>query len=174
MNEVIFLRLIRQFRREIHCADLRFVLLFALGSLLLGLFSFILGGGHSLYHHICLPHFAPSAFAMWLIWTFVYLMIGAAAGIVFSTMHCCRIRPLKRGILWWSIGLALNLIWFPLFFGVCAWFFALLLIPLMIFFTFLTIRSFVRTSLLSAFLMLLYAIWLFVCFFLQFVVILCN
>lgn len=174
MNEVIFLRLIRQFRREIHCADWRFVLLLSLGSLLLGIVSALLGGGHSLYYHIRLPHFAPSAFAMWLVWTVVYLLIGAAAGLVVSAVQSCQIRFLKRGLIWWSIGLVLNLIWFPLFFGACAWLLALILIPAMIFFAFLTIRSFIRTSLLSAIIMVLYSGWLFICLFLQITVILCN
>lgn len=172
--EVICLRLLRQFKREVHCADERFVLLFALTSLLIGGLSALIGGGHSLYYHICLPRFAPAPIAFLVIWTVIYLAIGVAAGIVCSSVHC-SLRALGRaGLIWWLVGLILNFLWFPLFFGSCAWLISLLLIPLMILTALLTAIAFARRSLLSALIMFLYVIWLFFCFLLQLIVILCN
>lgn len=168
------MRLFRSFKREVRCADERCVLFFALGSLLLGMLSALIGRGHSLYYHICLPRFAPSPFCLWIIWTILYLAIGAAAGIVFSTGRCCRVNVVHNGILCWGVGLALNLLWFPLFFGAGHFLLSLLLIPFMILIALLTISSFARTSLLSALIMTLYTLWLFFCFFLQVAVILCN
>lgn len=168
------MRLFRRFKREVCCADLRFVLLFSLGSLLLGFLSALIGGGHSLYYHICLPKFAPSPFCLCLIWTVFYLAIGAAAGIILSTGCCCRINLRHSGILWWVFGLLLSLIWFPLFFGTGRFLLSLLVIPVMIFVAIFTVFDFARRSLLSASIMVLYVVWLFFCFFLQVAVILCN
>lgn len=174
MNEVIFLRLFRAFKREVNCADLSVILLFSAGSLLLGILSALIGGGHSLYYHLCMPRFAPPPFILWLIWTVVYLAIGSAAGIAISIDRCRRLSLRHTGIVWWSIGLALNLLWFPLFFGAGSFLLSLLLIPLMIIVALLTVRAFLRRSLLAALVMVLYALWLFFCFFLEVVVILCN
>lgn len=168
------MRLVRSFERELRCADGRFILIFALGSLLFGMLSALLGRGHALYYHICLPRFAPSSLGLWIIWTFFYLAIGAAAGIVLSAGRCCRRNVRRSGIVWWSIVMALGFLWFPCFFGAGRFLLSLLLIPLMILASFQTIRGFIRISLLSALVMVLYAVWLFFCFFLQVAVILCN
>lgn len=168
------MRFFRALKREVHCIHLSIVLIFATGSLLLGILSALIGGGHSLYYHICLPRIAPSAFCMWLIWTMMYLLLGASAGIVVSGTRCCRSRLKHSGIIWWIIGLLLNLLWFPLFFGAGRFLLSLLLVPILVFIALLTVLSFLRSGLLPALLMLIYALWLIVCFFLQIAVILCN
>lgn len=181
MNEVIFLRFFRQIKREAACADWRLVLLFSVGTLLVGMLSAVICGAHA--HRICLPRFAPSRFILWLIWTIIYLLIGAAAGIAFSAGRCgranicglCRIQGVRgKGLLWWAIGLLLNFLWCPLFFGAGAMLLSLLLIPLIILCAYMTVCVFVRVGLLPTLIMLLYILWLFICFFLQIAVILCN
>lgn len=168
------MRLFRQFKRELSCADLRAVLIFALGSLVAGMLSALIGGSYAMYYHICLPRWAPSPFGFWLIWTVFYLLIGIAAGLIFSDRRCSGRRLAQSGILCWAVGFALSLLWSPLFFGRGAWLASLLVIPLMILCALRTVKRFARASLLAAFLMLLYVIWLFLLFFLQVAVILCN
>jgi len=142
--------------------------------LLCGILSAVSVGSFSLFSEIVRPRFTPPAFLFPIVWTFLYLLIGAAAGAVICqkerALDICR----YRGLLLFVIMMVFNFIWAPLFFGARAFFAALCAIIMMILLTVFTIGYFYRIYKISAAAMALYLVWLIFAAYLNLAVIILN
>ena len=168
------MKIITYLRREYICADFASILVFALASLAIGIISFLIGGSAELYGEIILPKFAPPALVFGIVWTVIFLMIGTAAGNVFSR-KCPSVSKSRRiGTLFYFITLFFTFIWYPIFFGAQAFFCGLVIVAFIIGACLLTVREYLKVSFLSAFLMLLYLFWLVFAFFLNLCVVILN
>lgn len=64
------------------------------------------------YRSLTLPAWQPPGAAFGIVWTALYLLIGAAAALVWTSVH-----PFRRfALLLFAVQLALNLAWTPVFF----------------------------------------------------------
>ncbi len=131
--------------------------------LLLGFVSALLSRSKSFglfYRLFEKPPGAPPSFVFPIVWTFLYLLIGAAAGAVLCVKDRALAADKWRGLLLFGIMLVFNLIWSPLFFGMGAFFAAFLTVIVMIAATLCVISAFGRIFFVSTAAMVIYLIWL--------------
>ncbi|WP_423832477.1 TspO/MBR family protein [Streptomyces manipurensis] len=102
------------------------------------------------------PPWAPPAWLFGPVWTVLYATIGIAAWLVWR--HPDRARA-RTALVWWSVQLALNLAWTPLFFAAGQYGLALLDIVLLLAALCVTVVQFRRTSPRAALLLLPYLLW---------------
>ena len=65
------------------------------------------------YRPLAKPSWTPPDAAFPIAWTILYVLMGIAAGLVWTRRH----RGRRRAIGWFLIQLALNVLWSPVFFG---------------------------------------------------------
>ncbi len=169
MCEVIFMSMIRTGKRKISgiiraelCRiDLRCVIVGAAVVLLCGFFSSLAAGSAAQYRELEKPAGSPPAFLFPLVWTFLYLLIGGAAGAVACSKERALAGDRFRGLAAFGLMMILNFIWAPLFFGAGAYLTAFLDVAAMIVLTFFCAVYFGRVYLVSALAMSAYLLWLF-------------
>ncbi len=147
-------------RSSLCALDLRIVLTGALVCLLLGILSAFAAGGFELYGTLCLPLSAPDAFIFPVIWSIMYLLIGAASGIVIASRDKCYGVQRRRGLFYFTVMLMLNLMWAPAFFGCGLFFVGFVMICAMIIFTFFILLCYSNINFISAALIFIYWLWL--------------
>ena len=148
---------IRQFFAE---NNLPFLLLCGFVFLASGFLSAFFTGGSELYSDILLPSFAPPAFVFPLVWSILYLLIGASFGIVFLDKRKGLSTEKRKGLILLILQHLFNLIWYPLFFGAQNFFVSLVDILIMIFLTVLVIYFFSAISKTATVFLFIYLLWL--------------
>ncbi|MEV6572992.1 TspO/MBR family protein [Streptomyces sp. NPDC051577] len=109
----------------------------------------------SVYASLVRPGWAPPGWLFGPVWTVLYASIAVAAWLVLR-------RPAgstRTAMTWWSVQLALNLAWTPLFFAAGQYGLAFLDICLLLTALALTLRSFTRHRKSAALMLLPYAAW---------------
>lgn len=146
----------------------------ALLVLVVGVLVALLGGDRSLFSVVHKPAFTPPAFVFPIVWTVIYLLIGGAAGAVLG--ENCRAPESEkyRSLFLFMLGLLLNYLWYPLFFGAGALLIAFIDILLMIVLAFITARIFGRIVYASGLCMWIYLAWLCFAALLNFSVLILN
>ena len=167
-------RLCATLRSELCRIDVRCVIAGAVIVLLCGFLSALAGGSAADYSELELPHGAPPGFVFGIVWTFLYIIIGGAAGAV----ACCRERSCEqdkyKGLLFFIIMMVFNFIWYPLFFGAEAFFAAFIAIIVMIITSFFAMCSFFRVYIVCGAAMAVYIAWLFFAAYLNLAVLILN
>ncbi|HMB62462.1 MAG TPA: TspO/MBR family protein [Eudoraea sp.] len=106
------------------------------------------------------PVFNPPNWIFAPVWTLLYILMGISAGIV-SAMGFFHNR-VKIALYYFGFQLLFNALWSVVFFGFRSAFWALLIILVLLALILATIRWFKAVSLLSAYLLIPYFLW--VCF----------
>ena len=108
------------------------------------------------YSELVKPSWTPPDFIFPLAWTFLYVLIGLAAWLVWYSK-----KPgYEKALGLWVLQLIFNALWTPIFFGLQAISHSLIVIDLLWIFTLITMIVFYRYSRFAAFLMFIYALWL--------------
>jgi translocator protein len=107
------------------------------------------------YAQLAKPSFTPPNWVFGPVWTALYLMMAAAAWLVWRSDHGDRSRALAA----WGIQLALNLAWSVLFFGFKQIGIALVEIAILLVAIAATIRLSARISRPAAWLLVPYLAW---------------
>ncbi|MET9887345.1 TspO/MBR family protein [Streptomyces sp. NPDC006430] len=110
----------------------------------------------AVYRSLQRPAWAPPAWLFGPVWTVLYATIAIAAWLVWRHPDRPRVR---RALTWWSVQLALNLVWTPLFFGAREYGLALLDIALLLAALGVTLVRFYRLNRTAAFLLVPYLLW---------------
>lgn len=172
MCEVIFLKVIVFVKREFRCADLRYLLIGMLVNLGLGILSHLIGGRPQIYRLLLLPRFSPPAAVFVIVWTIVYLLLGAAFGLMYAS---CRGKNGRlRAILLYALLLLWLFLWYPIFFGAGLFLFALIIAGLILVTSCFVFRAFIKRSLAAAAAMIPCILWFAFAFVLNFCVLLLN
>ncbi|MBE6605487.1 MAG: tryptophan-rich sensory protein [Ruminococcaceae bacterium] len=159
---------------EMSSFNLKTVVLCAILCLVLGIISGFVSGGFDLYSNLCLPQAAPPAFVFPIIWSILYVLIGAATGIIISNRDKCFKVSKSRGLLYFGVMFLLNLLWSPIFFGAELFFVALVVLVAMIVLTFFVVLCYSNISFISALIMFIYWLWLFFAAYLNLAIIFLN
>lgn len=167
-------RLCGIFRSELCRINMRCVIIGAIIILLIGFVSALAGGSARAYCELNCPRGAPPAFFFPIIWTVLYILIGGAAGAVFCSCERALEPDKLKGLLFFIIMMVFNFVWFPLFFGACAFFAAFAAIVMMIILTFFVICHFMRIFVIAGAVMIFYLIWLFWAAYLNLAIIILN
>jgi translocator protein len=104
------------------------------------------------------PFFNPPSWVFAPVWTILYIMMGIAFGLIWSSNYKDK-EFLKKAMIVFGIQLALNALWSILFFGLCNPFLALIEIVLLWLFIFETIKVFKPIDGLASKLLYPYLAW---------------
>ena len=137
-------------------------LFFSLLSLAVGGLSALLSGGGmtTLYDEIVRPLLSPPPIVFPIVWTLLYSLMGIGA----ARVYLARDRDpagARTALLLFALNLLVNFLWSPLFFGLRAFFPALLLILVLDGVVIRMTSAFRRVDQTAALLQIPYLLWLF-------------
>lgn len=104
------------------------------------------------------PFFNPPSWVFAPVWSILYVMMGIAAGLVWSKMDSNR-NVVKKALLFFGIQLALNALWSILFFGLQNPFLALIEIVLLWLLIYETYLKFAKIDKIAGYLFIPYIAW---------------
>lgn len=154
------MRILREFKRDLLCTDLRLCLLSASLAWVLSGLSLWLAGGAIRYRELCGLCRAPTPLLWLCLRQASAFVLGFALGIVIGKSTCASSDWRRKGILWWCIGFAATLLWQFLFLGIGSQLGTLLLLITAILCFLATLLPFARESLLSASLLAVGILWM--------------
>ena len=140
-----------------------FIAIPLLGGYLSSQFSMV-----NTYSQLYKPDFFPPAWLFAPVWTILYILMGAAAYLVWKKGEA------KEQLFIFSLQLILNLLWSPIFFGLHQYFWAFIEILILLIVIIWTIISFNRKSKTAAYLMIPYLFWVSFATILNYVVFMIN
>ena len=108
------------------------------------------------YKNLIKPPFAPPDWVFAPAWAILYTTIFIAL-ILYIRKPA---ENKKRGYVYFVIQLILNFAWSPVFFGMKNMALGLVVILLMVIFTFLTVKNFFRVSKIAGILLVPYLLWI--------------
>lgn len=155
-------------------AEAKYITLFALVFLVLGFFSSILTGGSELYGHFNRPPLSPPPVVFGIAWSLLYTLIGGVTGAVYSYLGKEYDSNVKSGLTFSFVGIILNYLWFPLFFGRGELLAALLDIIIILALNIACTVSFYRVKAVYGYLLIPYSIWLLFAAYLNFGTLMLN
>lgn len=118
--------------------------------------AFLTGDFSSGYQTLIKPSLSPPAFLFPIVWTFLYILMGISAWLIYETKRRGKHDALKLYIL----QLAVNLVWPLLFFGMRLYLLSFFWLLFLLLLVFLMILRFYPLSEKAALLQIPYVLWL--------------
>lgn len=117
----------------------------------------VISSNQEVYNNLIKPPFAPPAWLFSTVWTVLYFIMAV---LLYRTWLRKKLgNNVKKGIIYFFIQLALNLIWTTIFFKFKLYGLAFLELMLLIIFILLTTFEFYKYDKVSAYLMIPYILW---------------
>ena len=138
--------------------------------LTVGTMSALFSGNMSSYSILNKPAFSPPGFIFPVVWTILYILMGASSYIVYSSNSSNK----SKSLLLYCIQLFFNFCWSIIFFGLDLFLFAFIWLIALIFIIIIMIRQFLIVNPLSAYLQIPYLIWCIFAAYLNFSIFLLN
>ncbi len=132
--------------------------------------SAFFSGNMSSYSILTQPAFSPPGFIFPVVWTILYILMGASSYIVYSSNSPNK----SKALLLYCIQLFFNFCWSIIFFGLDLFLFAFIWLIALIFIIIIMIRQFLIVNPLSAYLQIPYLIWCIFAAYLNFSIFLLN
>ena len=123
--------------------------------LAVGTMSALFSGNMSSYSILTQPAFSPPGFIFPVVWTILYILMGASSYIVYSSNSPNK----SKALLLYCIQLFFNFCWSIIFFGLDLFLFAFIWLIALIFIIIIMIREFYAVTPLAAYLQIPYLIW---------------
>lgn len=156
-------------KNECRRINKKYIFFISLILLFIGFFTrWISGTPVYVIHTLGISALVPSIWIMVILTSLSYIVGGIALGSALGNRSCARIDKKYQGGMWFCIMASLSYVWYPIFF--CSnLFFVSLIISLLCFFCALCATvCFAKVSRISFCSMLLYDLWLFYLFILNF------
>ena len=138
--------------------------------LTVGTMSALFSGNMSSYSILNKPAFSPPGFIFPVVWTILYILMGASSYIVYFSNSSNK----SKALLLYCIQLFFNFCWSIIFFGLDLFLFAFIWLIALIFIIIIMIRQFLSVNPLSAYLQSPYLIWCIFAAYLNFSIFLLN
>ena len=138
--------------------------------LTVGTMSALFSGNMSSYSILNKPAFSPPGFIFPVVWTILYILMGASSYIVYFSNSSNK----SKALLLYCIQLFFNFCWSIIFFGLDLFLFAFIWLIALIFILIIMIRQFLIVNPLSAYLQIPYLIWCIFAAYLNFSIFLLN
>lgn len=138
--------------------------------LAVGTMSALFSGNMSSYSILNKPAFSPPGFIFPVVWTILYILMGASSYIVYFSNSSNK----SKALLLYCIQLFFNFCWSIIFFGLDLFLFAFIWLIALIFIIIIMIRQFLIVNPLSAYLQIPYLIWCIFAAYLNFSIFLLN
>ena len=139
-------------------------------QLTVGTMSALFSGNMSSYSILNKPAFSPPGFIFPVVWTILYILMGASSYIVYFSNSSNK----SKALLLYCIQLFFNFCWSIIFFGLDLFLFAFIWLIALIFIIIIMIRQFLIVNPLSAYLQIPYLIWCIFAAYLNFSIFLLN
>jgi len=133
--------------------------------LVTGFLSSLLAGDFEVYEDLIRPPFSPPPIVFPIVWTILYILIGASAALLLKSM--CQSADKDRATLLFVTMLLFNFLWSPLFFGLGSYYAALVDLVIITVLTIAMYRYYRKCFVPGFYVMLLYTAWLFYAFYLN-------
>ena len=130
----------------------------AIVTLLVGLISSIITGGFDAYGELIRPPFSPPSAVFPIVWTILYTIIGASAALLSKSM--CQSSDKDKATLLYVTMLLFNFLWSPLFFGLEAYYAAIVDLVIIIVLTAVMLPYYRKCFVPGLFAMAAYLVWL--------------
>ncbi len=167
-------KIISTVKSELCQMDLRSVIIGAVLTLLIGFLSSLIGGSREAFEEAVKPKGVPPTFLFPIIWTVLYILIGSAAGAVWSVKDKALQEAKFRSLFSFILMMVFNFIWYPLFFGASAYLSAFLAILAMLILSFFTAFRFWNIFKVCGAAIGVYILWLLYAAYLNFGVLILN
>ena len=138
--------------------------------LFLGSFVGFLTAPFNNYYEISLPSFAPPGILFPIVWTILYILMGISSYLIIISCD----NDKNDALFIYGTQLLINLLWSFIFFVFRFYLLSFIWILLLIWFVVIMIKSFYNISKISAYLQILYLLWLIFASFLNLAVYLIN
>ena len=138
--------------------------------LTVGTMSALFSGNMSSYSILNKPAFSPPGFIFPVVWTILYILMGASSYRVYFSNSSNK----SKALLLYCIQLFFNFCWSIIFFGLDLFLFAFIWLIALIFIIIIMIRQFLIVNPLSAYLQIPYLIWCIFAAYLNFSIFLLN
>ena len=138
--------------------------------LTVGTMSALFSGNMSSYSILNKPAFSPPGFIFPVVWTILYILMGASSYIVYFSNSSNK----SKALLLYCIQLFFNFCWSIIFFGLDLFLFAFIWLIALIFIIIIMIRQFLIVNPLSPYLQIPYLIWSIFAAYLNFSIFLLN
>ena len=138
--------------------------------LTVGTMSALFSGNMSSYSILNKPAFSPPGFIFPVVWTILYILMGASSYIVYFSNSSNK----SKALLLYCIQLFFNFCCSIIFFGLDLFLFAFIWLIALIFIIIIMIRQFLIVNPLSAYLQIPYLIWCIFAAYLNFSIFLLN
>ncbi len=138
--------------------------------LFLGSFVGFLTAPFNNYYEISLPSFAPPGILFPIVWTILYILMGISSYLIIISCD----NDKNDALFIYGTQLLINLLWSFIFFVFRFYLLSFIWILLLIWFVVIMIKSFYNISKISAYLQILYLLWLIFAAFLNLAVYLIN
>lgn len=110
------------------------------------------------YPALIKPSFNPPNWIFAPVWSMLYVMMGVAAGLVWSRVEVEE-EPVKKALILFALQLALNALWSYLFFGLRNPLLAAIEIVLLWLMIYETYTKFAKINTIAAYLLIPYLLW---------------
>jgi len=136
------------------------ILIFVATCLAVGYFSGIAtqSSVNTWFPTLVKPSFNPPGWVFAPVWSFLYIIMGIAAGLVWSRIDYER-EAVRKALLFFAIQLALNALWSILFFGIKNPLLALVEIVLLWLMIYETYVKFAKIDKIAGYLFIPYLLW---------------
>ena len=134
------------------------LLLFVIGTELVGVLSAILSGGSfgEYYDSLAKPPFYPSGAVFPVVWAVLYALMGVSAYLIYADCGEGKNKALGS----YAFQLLANFLWSPVFFGLKQTEAAAVILLILIVLTVIMLIRFARIRRIAAFLNIPYLLWL--------------
>jgi len=166
--------IIDKIKQELRCINIVYPITGAGIVFLLGIISWMFTGPTYIYHLVLRPRSAPPTFIFPLMWSLMYILIGAGAGAVCSKKARWATKHKYIGLLLFSLMMCFCITWAPLFFRGRSFFISLLVLAIIMVLCFYIMRCFVHVYLVSAISIIIFQLWLLYLFWLNFCILILN
>ena len=110
------------------------------------------------YPNLIKPSFNPPNWVFAPVWSMLFIMMGVAAGLVWSRIESEN-QAVRKALLFFAIQLALNMLWSFLFFGMKNPTLALVEIVILLLLIYETYIQFVKIDKIAGYLLIPYLLW---------------
>ncbi|MBQ1173534.1 MAG: tryptophan-rich sensory protein, partial [Lachnospiraceae bacterium] len=147
--------------------NFKFLILSIAIALAIGGISYQLtGDNYQIYETLKLPPLSPAPIVFPIVWTILYILMGIATYLFIASVEKKPITKMydplaeaKKGLLYYAIQLAFNLMWSPVFFRFHFFFSALIILTILWYFVYQTYNIYKGLCKTAALLFLPYIVW---------------
>jgi tryptophan-rich sensory protein len=168
------MKLQSKLQSELCYADMKSILFCSIFSLIAGMLTGIFGGSGEFYKNLPIPLWILGKGGFIVLWSLFYILLGACVGWILGGKSYYSSCTVRSALFFFCLLFLTNLLWYPIFFGLCAPLFAFLILVIHLLISIYTTAILLKTFLLPSIILIVYDGWLLYCLLANFCIIMLN